>query len=690
MANNLSCIFYTLSSDDMPGVYVNYTLKTVEETLDYHRDKILNCDIFDFTTPKFYFDLKKTDLSKLKILVFRTESFISVFQVEDFDNKLKKLINFHIVNKVIIWNENKIDTYEKYINRMIKNPCFTQDMWKQNKTTKLYCSDPVDNPTNSTEIEISQPWGIAEYVQKIFQFPKKELWYIDENNLYRSSRSRYNENGIILSNGVTQNVIDDDKYGKKSINGNRNHTHKDFFESLVHMNMNDIIINHIHGDKQENSFINLEPSNTQHNGLHACEELGKGRGVRIKKVNLNDQTDIEIFNSITSASKDIRLNGTKDIDIDHKKLSGILISKRVFYSSDLKYYYTYLDEEYVNDDEIIDSIDDTYVPITSIKMGDYNYIFSKYDYLINKESKIVKRLEKGFLVMKKFIVQGYETISLTDDNGNHQSFRVHRVMLVAHLKGQTNREDYKDYTILFVDHINKIKSDNNLLNLRWVTDEENSRLANGYKAFGIISIHKCKSAKDLELMKKSNLFRYDAIFADAEVLHLIGGLRIDKINAAAARNDILREYIFDYISHEYYQRFKNQGETIVLKKTLCSMKGEIKSLVNNNQPIEFNKYADLGRKLGIPDTWIINFLKKDFINCNFEPYNAIKILKRCYYLYRVPNMQHNVIHHADNVVMNNNIEITFYDDNIITLILEVIVKANADFERKHHLKYFIR
>ena len=47
MANNLSCIFYTLSSDDMPGVYVNYTLKTVEETLDYHRDKILNCDIFD-------------------------------------------------------------------------------------------------------------------------------------------------------------------------------------------------------------------------------------------------------------------------------------------------------------------------------------------------------------------------------------------------------------------------------------------------------------------------------------------------------------------------------------------------------------------------------------------------------------------------------------------------------------------
>ena len=63
--------------------------------------------------------------------------------------------------------------------------------------------------------------------------------------------------------------------------------------------------------------------------------------------------------------------------------------------------------------------------------------------------------------------EGYLNIGLRSDEGKYKQFRVHRLVLQT-FKPIDNAEN------LFVDHINGIREDNRLENLRWVTLKENS------------------------------------------------------------------------------------------------------------------------------------------------------------------------------------------------------------------------
>lgn len=74
--------------------------------------------------------------------------------------------------------------------------------------------------------------------------------------------------------------------------------------------------------------------------------------------------------------------------------------------------------------------------------------------------KTTKILIKGSFDKDK----GYNQISII----NH-TYRLHRIILQSF----DPREDWMDYQ---VDHINGIRTDNRLENLRWVTDEENTTL----------------------------------------------------------------------------------------------------------------------------------------------------------------------------------------------------------------------
>jgi len=69
---------------------------------------------------------------------------------------------------------------------------------------------------------------------------------------------------------------------------------------------------------------------------------------------------------------------------------------------------------------------------------------------------------------------GYWTYKIKDKNGKHKSFTAHRLVALAFVPNPENKKE--------VDHINGIKTDNRVENLRWVTRSENEIHKN--KMFG--------------------------------------------------------------------------------------------------------------------------------------------------------------------------------------------------------------
>ena len=66
--------------------------------------------------------------------------------------------------------------------------------------------------------------------------------------------------------------------------------------------------------------------------------------------------------------------------------------------------------------------------------------------------------------------KGYMKICLYKD-GKRKTFKVHRLLAIAFIPNPQNKP--------FIDHINGIKHDNRLENLRWVTHQENM---NGFRS----------------------------------------------------------------------------------------------------------------------------------------------------------------------------------------------------------------
>lgn len=69
-------------------------------------------------------------------------------------------------------------------------------------------------------------------------------------------------------------------------------------------------------------------------------------------------------------------------------------------------------------------------------------------------------------IISKSIKNGYYNSQLTDINGERKSYKIHRLVAETFLSNNENKP--------YVDHIDTIKTNNNINNLRWVTPKENS------------------------------------------------------------------------------------------------------------------------------------------------------------------------------------------------------------------------
>lgn len=69
--------------------------------------------------------------------------------------------------------------------------------------------------------------------------------------------------------------------------------------------------------------------------------------------------------------------------------------------------------------------------------------------------------------------KGYKRIALVDNNGKSTSLYVHRIVMESFI-GKSN---------LYVDHINGVKDDNRLENLRYVTNSQNLTFRNTEKTY---------------------------------------------------------------------------------------------------------------------------------------------------------------------------------------------------------------
>ena len=105
------------------------------------------------------------------------------------------------------------------------------------------------------------------------------------------------------------------------------------------------------------------------------------------------------------------------------------------------------------------------------RINDYPYVIHPCGTILRLWSKSIRNPKGCSREMKsRKEKSGYMRIELSK-NGKKNKFQIHRLLALAFIPNPENKP--------YIDHINGIKDDNRLENLRWVTHQENM---NGFRS----------------------------------------------------------------------------------------------------------------------------------------------------------------------------------------------------------------
>jgi len=126
------------------------------------------------------------------------------------------------------------------------------------------------------------------------------------------------------------------------------------------------------------------------------------------------------------------------------------------------------------------------------------------NYLIYEDGRVFSK-KKSIFLKPSVNTRGYKYVRLFKNNkGNH--FKVHRLIAIHYIPNPKNKKE--------VDHINRIRDDNRIENLRWSTRLENQQNMGVFKnnKLGIKNISYYKRDNQYEYGKMINGIRHSKCF----------------------------------------------------------------------------------------------------------------------------------------------------------------------------------
>lgn len=224
-------------------------------------------------------------------------------------------------------------------------------------------------------------------------------------------------------------------------------------------------------------------------------------------------------------------------------------------------------------------------------------------YLISSYGRIKSlKLGKEKILKQSLTTEGYPYVCLTKNGGGQEKHKIHRLVAKMFIENVENKP--------YVDHINTIRTDNRVENLRWVTPKENN--------LNPLTMDKYKR------MKPTNYKGYVCVYPNGEVSEDMGsnkmekflGIKSDTIIKLARTNEPYRPLSkknkhLAGIKVYYYQDYLNLSEED--KKKIIEVntikKYKYIAVYSDGSTTEEMEAEELGKLLNVSASTVRNIAK---------------------------------------------------------------------------------